>query len=112
MLVGCATPLPRGDLVLHAVAESEEMGAVVGATYLVKVLGDSQLDGQVRVASDGSASFPLCGPVQVLGLTVPQLEAKLHECLAPWLRDPTVSVQVVDSGQSVVVMGDLPGRVR
>jgi protein involved in polysaccharide export with SLBB domain len=112
LLSGCATALPRGDLVLRSVTQADEPRAVPGAKYLVKVLGDSQLDGEVRVSSDGTASFPLCGALKVLGLTVQEVEARLHECLAPWLRDPAVSVQVVDSGRAVVVLGELATRVK
>ena len=111
LLLGCAT-LPKGDLVLSAAGASQDMTAMAGATVRVKVLGDPQLDGEVRVLSDGTSAFPLCGNVKVLGLSAAEIEARLRECLAPWLREPAVSVSFVDSGQSVTVLGDLSARVK
>ena len=85
MLVGCATPSPRSELVLAV--RSGPSKTMPGARYRVVVGADQQLSGEYRVSSGGTIDFPLCGAVKVLGLATQEIEAQLTQCLLPSLRE-------------------------
>lgn len=73
----------------------------------VWVLGVEELsDKTVRVDTSGHIDLPLLGRIPAGGLTVQQLKANLVERLAAELRDPRVSIDVVEFGsQPVSVIG-------
>jgi len=57
----------------------------------------SRLAGLV-IDNDGTIQFPLIGSVQVSGTTTEQLRAYLEQALAPYVKEPKVTVQVVFTG--------------
>lgn len=60
---------------------------------------------QVRVTPTGDISMPLLGQVAVLGLTPAEIEARVETLLgARYLRDPQVSVNVVQYGSHQVTV--------
>ncbi len=76
----------------------------------VQVYGIKDYTVQQQVAQDGSITFPLVGKVQVVGLTVQQLEANLAHSLATsgMVRDPQVTVTAVSRPSAIVtVSGDV-----
>ena len=63
-------------------------------------------DKPFRIETSGEIRLPRVGRIQAAGLTPQQLEAKITERLKDWLRDPDVSVSVVEHrSQSVSVLG-------
>src|SRR5215831_513599 len=63
-------------------------------------------DKPFRVASDGVISLPLLGPIQAAGLTVEQFEAALTNGLKMYVKDPKVTVMLVQfHSDPIFVMG-------
>jgi polysaccharide export outer membrane protein len=60
----------------------------------ITVTPQSNFDRTVTVQPDGKISYPIVGQIQVAGLTVAQLAAKLHEGLNRQLVDPQVVVSL------------------
>lgn len=81
----------------------------------IKVLEDAAMSGRVTVGEDGNIVMTNVGKVNVAGLTVAQLEAKLKTLLeASFLAKATLSVQVVEfSSKPISVVGAVlrPGRI-
>jgi len=81
----------------------------IGPTDVLKitVFGEPDLERSVRVAADGSISYPLVGRVEVVGLTPSELEDKLGKLLGDsYLVNPQVSVAVLEyNSQKVYVLG-------
>lgn len=61
----------------------------------VKVWNDPKLSGMVDVATDGTITLPLIGPVVASGLTVAELTVGLKEKLLSVIIEPEVNVQVL-----------------
>lgn len=72
----------------------------------VKVYREEELDREVRIASDGTISFPLLGTVKVAGLTVPEFEAELTKGLKKYLKNPHVTV-FIDEYTTISVTGQV-----
>lgn len=73
------------------------------------VLGLEEIsDKPVRITPGGDIDLPGVSPVQAAGLTVEQLKARLIQQLSKDLRQPQVSIELVDFGsQPVSAMGAL-----
>ena len=84
-------------------------GDVVG----VSVWGEQDLTTHVKVRPDGKISLPGINDVQAAGLTPDQLRASLTGGLTTLLKDPIVSVSLIDSRNSnvFVVGGGVESRV-
>ena len=86
-----------------------QSGYILGPDDSLKIwaLGvDEITDKPVRIDTSGFLDLPLIGRVHAAGLTVNQLEANLIQRLSSEIRDPRVSVEVVDFGsQPVTVIG-------
>jgi len=86
-----------------------QSGYILGPDDSLKIwaLGvDEITDKPVRIDTGGYLDLPLIGRMQAAGLTVNQLEANLVQRLSSEIRDPRVSVEVVDFGsQPVTVIG-------
>jgi len=99
-----ASPVP--------VAPEYRVGA--GDVLEVVVLGNEDLSRTPTVQTGGTVTLPLLGEVAVLGLTVPEIKAKLTELLGrDYLVRPQVEVSVKDyQSQFVTVLGEVvtPGR--
>ncbi len=81
----------------------------IGPTDVIKitVFNEPELSRTVRVAADGTISFPLLGNVEVAGLTPTALEEKLEKLLGErYLVEPQVSVEILEyNSQKVYVLG-------
>jgi polysaccharide biosynthesis/export protein len=104
-----ATPPPASPA---PVAPEYRVGA--GDVLEVVVLGNEDLSRTPTVQTGGTVTLPLLGEVAVLGLTVPEIKAKLTELLGrDYLVRPQVEVSVKDyQSQFVTVLGEVvsPGR--
>ncbi|MBI1354260.1 MAG: hypothetical protein GC160_07935 [Acidobacteria bacterium] len=78
-----------------------------GDVLEIAVFEVEELSRSAAVAADGRIRLPLIGPVEVQGLTPPEIETKISAGYADgYLRDPQVSVAVVDfRSQPVSVLG-------
>ncbi len=84
-----------------------------GDQLSVQVYGDQSLTENVMVLSDGTVEYPLIGRVPVAGKTLDQAAGVLTERLRKYVRQPVVSVSILQLGQpDVLVLGDvkLPGK--
>lgn len=63
-----------------------------------------QLDGYL-VDKNGDITFPELGQVHVAGLTVKQVEETIHQQLSRFIKQPTVSVRIINS--KITVIGDV-----
>ncbi|WP_289021540.1 polysaccharide biosynthesis/export family protein [uncultured Salegentibacter sp.] len=64
------------------------------------------------VSPEGTINFPVLGNVGVNGLTRTQLQTKLEDQIAAYVKDPVVDVRIVNF--SVTILGEIgsPGRVQ
>lgn len=63
-----------------------------------------QLNGYL-VDKDGAINFPELGRIHVSGLSVKQVEEKIYKELSQYIKDPTVSVRIINS--KITVIGDV-----
>lgn len=85
-----------------------------GDALMVSVWRDEALRMQVRVLPDGSITFPLAGRVEVVGLSTPEVEARVAEKLKKYIPVPVVTVAITGTdGNQVYVLGKVvrPGAV-
>jgi protein involved in polysaccharide export with SLBB domain len=80
-----------------------------GDVFEVRVFQEPDLSGVFRLAGDGSISFPLCGRIQLGGLTSTLATDQLTKCLAKgFLRDPQVSIFVREyNSKKIFVFGEV-----
>lgn len=66
----------------------------------IKVVGQSELDTQTRIATDGSITFPFLGRVQAAGLSEDELGDRIKQGLikAAIVKRPQVIVSTVEAG--------------
>lgn len=79
----------------------------------ISVWKDTELTKEVIVQPDGYFSFPLVGQILAKGRSVVAIQEELHEKLAPYVPDPTVTVLLHKvQSYSVYVVGKVnrPGR--
>jgi len=63
----------------------------------IKVYDQPELTGEYRVDGSGRISMPLISTISVAGQTTPEIERRIAAALRrTYLRDPSVSVQVLD----------------
>ena len=85
-----------------------------GDALMVSVWRDEALRMEVRVLPDGSITFPLAGRVEVVGLSTPEVEARVAEKLKKYIPVPVVTVAITATeGNQVYVLGKVirPGAV-
>lgn len=85
-----------------------------GDALMVSVWRDEALRMEVRVLPDGSITFPLAGRVEVVGLSTPEVEARVAEKLKKYIPVPVVTVAITGTdGNQVYVLGKVvrPGAV-
>lgn len=119
VLAGCATSRPIEPGLVRDEAPMMDSTPVIAAhqgEYVLRPADVIKIDvfreqdlslPSVAVAADGKVSFPLLGPVEVAGRTAGGLESFLEaELGARYLRDPDVSVNVLDyASHQVTVEG-------
>lgn len=94
-------------------AASAQLGP--GDTVAIRVFGQSDMDGNIYVADDGTISLPLVGAILVAGLSPAQVSLRIEKALkdGAYLVNPHVTVTLVASvNQLVAVLGEVrtPGR--
>ncbi len=80
----------------------------------VSVLGETDMDRQVRVSASGTITYPLIGSVKVGGLSTSQAEAEIAKKLNDYLRGAQVTVFIKEYGnKKVFVFGHVnkPGAI-
>jgi protein involved in polysaccharide export with SLBB domain len=100
-------------VVVPDIAPDETLG--VDDVFEAKVIGESDLSGAFRIASDGTIDFPFVGRLEVAGLRPGQVQ----QLLAARLRDgylvsPQVTVMVKEwNSRRISVLGQVnkPGKV-
>lgn len=93
-LAACETDPPM-DVSAYAPTSAEyHLGA--GDKVQVTVFGDPSLSGEHQVDGRGAFTFPLIGSIQAGGLTSKQLETALGDKLREYMRQPNVSVEILN----------------
>lgn len=80
----------------------------------VSVLGETDMDRQVRVSQSGTITYPLIGSVKVGGLSTSEAEAAIAKKLNDYLRGAQVTVFIKEYGnKKVFVFGHVnkPGAI-
>jgi polysaccharide export outer membrane protein len=68
-----------------------------GDKLRIIVFGEESLTGEFFVSGGGKIAFPLIGDVDVVGLTIPELQAAIAAKLADgYLKQPRVSAEVLN----------------
>lgn len=79
-----------------------------GDKLSVFVWQNPDLTGEAVVGPDGKISYPLIGVVDAAGLTIYQLQAKLKDLFAQYIKYVQVTVTVKEyAGNKVVVLGEV-----
>lgn len=79
-----------------------------GDKFSVQVFRHPELNAEIVVAPDGTATYPLVGRVQVAGRGYTDLVADLEAALREYYTDASVAVNVVEiSNQKVFVVGEV-----
>jgi polysaccharide biosynthesis/export protein len=79
----------------------------------IQVYGQQALSQTVTVMQDGTVEYPLIGRVQLGGQTVDAATSQLRTKLAEYVRNPMVSIAIIQLAQpNVLVLGDVknPGK--
>lgn len=102
--------LSSGDVLNILIADNDPNGGIFAP--LNSVAGGTSFK-DVRVASDGKISIPYIDGLQVMGLTLAQVQVKIRNYLKQYAIDPHVYVSFQNElDTSVLVAGDVnkPGR--
>jgi protein involved in polysaccharide export with SLBB domain len=80
-----------------------------GDVFEVRVFQEPDLSGVYRLASDGSISFPLCGRLELGGLSVSAATERITQCLSNgFLRNPQVSIFIKEyNSKKIFVFGEV-----
>lgn len=113
-LVACAggrTATKGGGELPPAIADLTTAAAQTlgsGDVFEVRVVGEKELTGDHRVATDGTFLFPFCGKVEAAGTTT-ALAERLIACLQRgYLKNPQVTVFLKEqNSQKVFVFGEV-----
>lgn len=112
-LAACKPPATLDDSVKQELARTDagvDTNTLAANDLLeVRVYQEADLSGVYRVAPDGRIDFPLCGKVQVGGLTASLAADAITACLkAGFVRRPQVSVLVKEfNSKKVFVFGEV-----
>jgi polysaccharide biosynthesis/export protein len=80
----------------------------VGDELAMSVWKEPDLASQQRLLADGTISPPLLKPTRILGMSVEEVQAKLTEAYKEYLKEPKVSVRVVNIySDRVFVLGEV-----
>ena len=78
-----------------------------GDKIRVTVFGEPYLSGEFNVNANGTVSLPLIEPVQVAGMTLPEVETLIKQKLAAgFMEDPKVSVDILNY-RPFFIMGEV-----
>ena len=74
----------------------------------IKVYKEDDMDRTLRVATNGSITFPLIGNIKISGLTVSDAEQKLESALQEYIKTPSVSFLIKEyANKTVYVLGQV-----
>ncbi|WP_448377596.1 polysaccharide biosynthesis/export family protein, partial [Fervidobacterium sp.] len=76
----------------------------VGDTITIEVFGQPEFSRTVKVAFDGTIPYPYAGNVKVVGLTTDQIKSIIEQTVRRFIKDPVVTVYVVDYGPMYVYL--------
>lgn len=112
LLVGCAgQQQARNAAPEQAISVPSVPAQTLGSNdvFEVRVVGEQELTGAYRVASDGAITFPFCGKVAVAGHTATEVSVQLTTCLADgYLKNPQVTVFIKEANsKKVFVLGEV-----
>ena len=80
----------------------------VGDEIATSVWKEPDLTSQQRLLADGTISPPLLKPIRVVGLSIEEVQSRLTEAYKEYLREPKVSVRVVNIySDRVFVLGEV-----
>ena len=85
----------------------------VGDQLFVEVFGDATLTQTMSVLPGGDIFYPLVGRIHVDGMTPGQAALRIRDTLHKYVRDPIVTVSVIEQGPiGVLVLGNVknPGK--
>jgi polysaccharide export outer membrane protein len=108
-----SAPAPEAAPAAVTPEEPQEYRVGAGDALDIVVLDNTDLSRTAVVQTNGNMSLPLLGEVQVMGMTVPEIKAKLTTLFADYLVGPQVEVKVREyQSQFVTVIGEVnnPGR--
>ena len=110
-LLAAQTPAPPrptpAAVQIYGAGGSDLVGP--GDLLEVRVFDQPQLSGEARIASDGTLALPFLGRLSVSGATAYELERRLQAAYARLLRDPVVSLRVLEvNSRHVTVSGSVP----
>jgi polysaccharide export outer membrane protein len=95
-LAGCGAAWQRGPAEPR-LRRGEEVPLGPGDLIRLEVWGDREVSRDIAVGPDGRATIPLLGPYRVAGLTVTETAVALETGLQRWLREPRVTVALVEA---------------
>ena len=99
-------PIPAAAQDQPAKASEYVLGE--GDVLSISVFGDGQLSVTVPIGPDGDVSVPLAGRIKAGGRTAVQLAADIASALSTYMKNPSVTVNVVEYRKaSVVVLGQV-----
>jgi polysaccharide biosynthesis/export protein len=101
-----------GDLFTEGAAPSYPLGP--GDKIQVTVYNVEDMNQTVTVDPGGNITFPVLDKVLVKGFSVNELQKKLEDLLAQFVKAPQVSIQLIEYGSRFVnVLGQVhtPGRI-
>jgi len=80
-----------------------------GDVFEVRVFQEPDLSGVYRLSSDGSMSFPLCGRMELGGLSVSAATEEFTRCLSSgFVRNPQVSLFIKEyNSKKIFVFGEV-----
>jgi polysaccharide export outer membrane protein len=103
--------LERAPVLRLSAGETGGRGYVLGPNdeISVQALHVPEMDGKpIRVDSSGAIQLPLIGRVEVNGLSVEELRARIREGLDRYVKEPEASVEIVAfRSQPITVMGSV-----
>jgi len=76
----------------------------VGDTIAIEVFGQPEFSRTVKLAFDGTIPYPYAGNVKVVGLTTDQIKSIIEQTVRRFIKDPVVTVYVVDYGPMYVYL--------
>lgn len=105
-----APPAPAGSGVIQIYGAAGGSDAVgVGDLLDIRVFNQDQMSGTARVSTDGTVDLPFVGRVEVAGQSVPKIEQTLTQRYGRVLKEPVVSVRVLEvNSRHVSVSGVVP----
>ena len=94
---GTATTTTRPAAAAPAAAVSADYHLTVGDKLRIDVYKDAQLSQQLQVRPDGKITLPLVGDLVAAGRTPIELRDAIVTSLTDYMKDPTVTVIVVET---------------